>query len=169
MLSTNSNSERTAEGTIIMNPPTGFDTGDRNSTINYHLKKWAIESGGGRVTDSSTGYDLPNGANRSPDAAWISNDRFTELSQHGTSGFLQGAPDFVIELRSPSDSVVVLQAKMLEYIANGARLGILIDPASRSITKYMPEAEPQTIRNPSEIDGEPVLKGFRMSMQEIFS
>jgi len=109
--------ERTAQGELIVNPPTGGETGYRNIKISYFLVKWIEEQGGSGIAfDSSTGFHLPNGANRSPDAAWIPQEKWNALSQKQKKGFLPLCPDFVVELRSESDSLTKLQAKMQEYI-----------------------------------------------------
>ena len=135
--------ERKPDGTLVMIPPTGFDTGDRNANLTYQLYNWSVNGGGGgKVTDSSTGYDLPDGSNRCPDVAWVSDDTLARLAIHGTSGFLQGAPDLVIELRSPTDSLHVLKSKMEAYSENGVKLGWLIDPSSRTVYQYV-QGEPK--------------------------
>ena len=162
--------ERTAKGEIILMPPTHFETGERNSDLNADLTIWARADGTGRYADSSTGFKLPNGALRSPDVAWISNERFEALSSEGRRGFLPLCPDFVIELRSSFDSLSMLQAKMQEYIDNGARLGWLIDPISspKRVHIYRPNTEAHILDEPSEVSGEPELPGFTLDLSRIW-
>jgi Uma2 family endonuclease len=116
--------ERTAQGELIVNPPTGWETGKRNSSISGELYLWWRNAGEpGEVFDSSTGFYLPNGANRSPDACWISQERWDTLTEEQKGTFANICPDFVVELRSSSDTLKSLQEKMQEYMDNGARLG----------------------------------------------
>lgn len=160
--------ERTAEGDLIVMPPTGFITGDRNSEINMQLRLWAKRDGTGVALDSSTGFRLPNGATRAPDAAWILRSRLVGLTIEQKQKFLPLCPDFVIELRSPNDALENLQTKMDEYIMNGARLGFLIDPPTRRVFVYRPNAETQILENPSEVSGSDVLQGFVLDLREIW-
>ena len=125
--------ERNAQGELIVMPPTGGQTGDRNSEINMHLRLWAKRDGTGTTFDSSSGFILPNGAVRSPDASWVTRSRLDALTDEQRRKFLPLCPDFVVELRSPTDSLSVLQDKMQEYLDNGARLGWLIDPEVRRV------------------------------------
>ncbi len=121
--------ERTAQGEFIVNPPTGWETGERNRSLTGQLDHWyEMNSNLGKAFDSSTGFILPNGATRSPDASWVSRERWEALTPEQKGTFANICPDFVVELRSGSDRVQSLQAKMREYIDNGARLGWLIDP-----------------------------------------
>jgi Uma2 family endonuclease len=115
--------ERTAEGEWLIMPPTGGDTGDRNAEITMQLRVWVKRDGTGRTYDSSTGFRLPNGATRSPDASWLSNERLAQFSEQQRERFLPTCPDFVLELWSRSDRLADVQDKMAEYLANGARLG----------------------------------------------
>lgn len=162
--------ERTAEGEIILMPPTFGPTGNRNARITTRLGNWAESDGTGDYYDSSTGFRLPNGALRSPDAAWILSSRLEVLTRDDISGFIPLCPDFVIELRSSSDSLVMLQAKMQEYIDNGARLGWLIDPMSdpKRVHIYRPQAEARILDEPDEISGEPELPGFMLNLRRIW-
>jgi len=120
--------ELTAERELIIMSPTGGTTGTRNATINYQITSWAIQDGTGLSFDSSTMFCLPNGAMRSPDGAWVKRERWDALTQNERESFVPLCPDFVLELRSATDSLRFLQDKMEEYIANGAHLGLLIDP-----------------------------------------
>ncbi|MFW6359725.1 MAG: Uma2 family endonuclease, partial [Chroococcales cyanobacterium] len=119
--------ERNADGTIIIMPPTGGATGKRNSDLNYQLRAWNRHTNLGEVFDSSTGFLLPNGANRSPDASWVKLEHWQALTPEQKEKFLPLCPNFVVKLRSPNDSLKTLQDKMKEYLENGAKLGWLID------------------------------------------
>lgn len=160
--------ERSAEGEVSIMPPAGWQTAEKNAEIAYQLRRWAIADGTGQTADSSAGYILPDGAIRSPDASWLRNDRLDSIPGDARSRFLPLCPDFVIELRSPTDRLGMLQAKMTEYRANGARLGWLIDPASRQVLVYRPGAEVERLDEPAAVSGDPVLPGFRLRMGEIW-
>jgi Uma2 family endonuclease len=160
--------ERNSHGEIIIMPPTGWETGDKNAEITTQLRIWAKKDGRGKSADSSTGYKMPNGATISPDASWILNERLEKISPAKRRKFLPLAPDFVIELRSESDSLQKLQTKMQEYIENGVSLGWLIDPTERKVYVYRAENEVKTLENPAEISGAPVLKGFVLNLKEIW-
>ncbi len=123
--------ERTAKGELIVMPPTGGETGDRNSEINFQLRAWNKQNLLGKVFDSSTGFKLPNGADRSPDASWVKLERWQALTPAQRQKFPPLAPDFVVELRSTTDEIKLLQNKMQEYRDNGVRLGWLIDPKNQ--------------------------------------
>ena len=161
--------ERTAQGDIVVMPPTGFETGNRNGEITRQLGNWAKQDGAGVACGSSTGFKLPNGADRSPDAAWISRARLAELTPEEKQKFLPLCPDFVIELRSPSDRLEDVQAKMDEYLANGARLGWLIDPQTRAVHVYRPGVAVQLLQTPLEVSGDPELPGFVLDLREIWN
>ncbi|MBI3928437.1 MAG: Uma2 family endonuclease [Armatimonadetes bacterium] len=124
--------ERTARGEIVVMPPTGGETGNRNTILLSRLQTWT-ESNQGKVFDSSTGFLLPNGAQRSPDASWIPEARWQTLSREERESFPPLCPDLVVELLSPTDSRPATREKMAEYAANGARLGWLIDPRTREV------------------------------------
>ena len=162
--------ERTAQSEIILMPPTFGSTGSRNARINTRLGTWAERDGTGDYFDSSTGFKLPNGALRSPDASWISSARLDALTDQQRSGFFVICPDFVIELCSRSDSLGMLQAKMQEYIDNGARLGWLIDPTSNPsrVHIYRPQADAQILDEPDEVSGDPELPGFTLNLTRIW-
>lgn len=156
--------ERTAEGDLIVMPPAGWETGNRNAGITSQLWAWAQRDGTGAVSDSSTGFILPNGATRSPDAAWVRLSRLRELTPQQKARFLPLCPDFVIELCSPSDSLPVLQAKLEEYLANGTRLGWLLDAPNRRAYVYRPGAEVEQLDYPPTLSGEPELPGFVLDL-----
>jgi Uma2 family endonuclease len=130
--------ERTAEGDLEVMPPAGWETGHRNLKLAVQLGTWAEQDNTGIATDSSGGFRLPNGAVRATDAAWVRRERLAGLTPEQKQRFLPLCPDFVIELRSPTDSLTLVQAKMREYIENGARLGWLIDPEERKVHVYQP-------------------------------
>ena len=160
--------ERNAEGDIIVMPPTGGETGNRNAEITGQLVIWTKQDGIGAAFDSSTGFKLPNGADRSPDAAWVQKSRLAVLTQEEKEKFLPLCPDFVIELLSPSDELEEVKAKMDEYIENGARLGWLLEPRSRRVYVYRPGESVIMIENTGQISGEPELPGFVLNLREIW-
>jgi Uma2 family endonuclease len=160
--------ERTAEGELIVMPPTGGETGNRNSEMNFQLRAWNKQSRLGKVFDSSTGFKLPNGADRSPDAAWVRLERWEALTPEQRQKFPPLAPDFVIELRSATDELKPLQAKMQEYRDRGVRLGWLLDPQRRIVEIYRIGTDVEVIQSPTTLSGEDVLPGFVMDLSEIF-
>jgi Uma2 family endonuclease len=160
--------ERTAEGELIVMPPTGWESGRRNSNVNADLVIWNRQTKLGSVFDSSTGFILPNGAIRSPDAAWVSSERLIEFNPN-PEGFLPLAPDFVIELRSASDRLKPLQDKMIEYCENGVRLGWLLNPQDQEVEIYRLGQEVKVLPSPINLSGEEVLPGFILDWKEIFS
>ena len=162
--------ERTAEGELIVNPPTGGESGRRNFSITGQLGRWCEDHEDlGEGFDSSTGFRFPNGADRSPDASWVSRERWEALTLQQRKGFVPLCPDFVIELRSESDSRPKLQAKMREYIDNGARLGWLIDPQNRRVEIYRPGREVEVLENPTNLSGEEVLPGFVLNLRRVWT
>jgi Uma2 family endonuclease len=159
--------ERTATGKLIIMPPTGWETGNRNFKLSQRLANWADTDGTGIGFDSSTGFRLPNGAIRSPDAAWVCRDRITAINPD-PSKFLPLCPDFVIELCSANDSLTDLQAKMQEYLDNGLRLGWLLNPPDQQAEIYRPEQTVEVLQSPLTLTGETVLPGFSLSLSDIF-
>jgi len=160
--------ERTASGEVIVMPPAFSDTGNRNFNISAQLWNWSELDGTGLGFDSSAGFTLPNGATRSPDAAWIKLERWNTLTEKQKASFAPICPDFVIELRSASDTVSSLQKKMEEYIANGTVLGWLIDRQNRKVYIYRPNQEPEILNDPQTVSGEPELSGFQLVMAKIW-
>jgi len=160
--------ERTAEGEILIMPPTGSMTGHRNFKLTHRFANWVEQDGTGVSFDSSTAFKFPNGATRSPDASWIRRERWEALTPQEKEKFSPICPDFVIELRSSTDSLAELQAKMHEYIANGVRLGWLLDLLTQTAYIYRPGAEVETIEQAREISGTPELPGFTLNLQEIW-
>ena len=160
--------ERTSDGEIIAMPPTGGRTGQRNFELAGMFRAWVVADGNGVGFDSSTGFILPNGAQRSPDLAWVSRARWEALTEQEQEEFPPLCPDFVIELRSRSDSLPALQEKMREYLANGARLGWLIDPIERRVYVYRSGHEEIRLDDPESVSGDPVLPGFRLEPQRLW-
>ncbi len=161
--------ERTSDGDIIIMPPTGLETGGRNFNLAGMFHAWVRTDGTGKGFDSSTGFILPNGAERSPDLAWVRLSRLNALTERQRERFAPLCPDFVVELRSPSDSLTALQAKMEEYIQNGAELGWLIDPFEKKVHVYRPQTEVECFDNPATVSGEPLLKGFVLDVRELWT
>jgi Uma2 family endonuclease len=160
--------ELTAQQELIIMPPTGSKTGRRNSTLTQRLANWAEPDGTGVVFDSSTLFTLPNGAKRSPDASWAKRERWDALTAEQQEGPAPLCPDFVVELRSPTDSLSILQEKMHEYSANGARLGWLIDPLDKRVYIYRPSQPVEELDDPPVLSGDPVLPGFVLRVQELW-
>ena len=160
--------EMTREGDVIIMPPTGSETGERNAEITTQLRIWAKKDKRGKTYDSSTGFKLPNGATVSPDASWVLNERLEKFTARQREKFLPLCPDFVIELRSASDSLKDSQNKMAEYIENGARLGWLIDPKNRRVHAYRGNGEVEILENPDKVSGEGVLENFELDLTEIW-
>lgn len=160
--------ERSSHGEVIIMPPTFSETSAINFNLAIEFGIWAKKDAGGKGFDSSSGFVLPNGAVRSPDLSWIKLERWNALSAGRRAKFAHICPDFVVELRSASDSLPKLKEKMQEYIDNGVALGWLIDPSEKQIFVYRPEKEIEILKNPTEISGEPVLKGFVLNLKEIW-
>ncbi|MEG5017502.1 MULTISPECIES: Uma2 family endonuclease [unclassified Microcoleus] len=159
--------ERTASGELIIMPPTGSETSKRNMDLSYQLQAWSRQNNLGVAFDSSGGFTLPNGADRSPDASWVKKERWDALTPEQKDSFAPVCPDFVVELRSRTDSLKKLQEKMQEYIDNGARLGWLIDRQNRRVEIYRPGQDVEIIENPATLSGEDVLPGFVLNLEEI--
>ena len=159
--------ERNATGELIVMAPTGGETGRVNIQLAAELFNWNQRTDLGVCFDSSTGFKLPSGAERSPDLAWIKKSRWLVLTPKQREVFPPIAPDFVLELRSPSDNRVTLQAKMREYMANGVRLGWLIDRPNQQVEIYRPDRAVEGLTLPVTLDGENVLPGFRLELEPI--
>ena len=160
--------ERTATGELIIMPPTGGETGNRNGRLNQQLFNWSDQDGTGIAFDSSTGFKLPNGADRSPDASWLRLERWNALTGEQQTKFIPLCPDFVVELLSPSDSLKVAQEKMREYIDNGVRLGWLINRKSQQVGIYRQGQEVEVLESPVTLSGEDVLQGFILNIEAIW-
>ena len=159
--------ERNANGEIIIMPPTGGETGRRNSDLMIQLGIWNRQTKLGQVFDSSTGYKLPNGANRSPDVSWIKQERWDSLTSEQRERFIPLAPDFALELVSPSDTLADVRAKMREYLDNGVKLGWLINPKAKQVEIYRLEQDVELLLSPRSISGEDVLPGFILDLTDI--
>ncbi len=160
--------ELTADGELIIMAPAGGTTGARNADITSQLTMFAKKDGTGVTFDSSTMFCLPNGAKRSPDAAWVSREGWEALTEDERESFVPLCPDFVLELRSKTDSMSVLHEKMLEYIANGAQLGLLLDPKPKQVYVYRPNRPVDRLDNPQTMAGDPVLPGFVLDLKDIW-
>ncbi|MGB6296870.1 MAG: Uma2 family endonuclease [Rivularia sp. (in: cyanobacteria)] len=160
--------ERTKEGELIIMAPTGSETGNRNTDINGQLWFWNRKKKLGVVFDSSTGFHLPNGADRSPDASWVKIDRWEALTAEEKKGFAPICPDFVVELRSASDNMKPLREKMQEYIENGAKLGWLIDRKNCKVEIYRQGFDVEILDNPASLSGEDILPEFILDMAEVW-
>ena len=162
--------ERNARGELELMPPAYSHTGNRNANLTIDLGIWARADGQGLVFDSSAGFTLPNGALRSPDASWILKSRWAELSAEDRGRFAHICPDFVIELRSDTDRLPELQAKLVEYLENGARLGWLIDPHDlrHRVYVYRPGAAVEVLDAPETLSGDPELAGFTLDLKPVW-
>lgn len=167
-LNSNLRIERTATGKLVIMSPAGSETGNRNAKLMQQLANWTDRDSSGIEFDSSAGFILPNGATRSPDASWIKLTRWNSLSPEQKTKFAPICPDFVVELRSPSDSLKILQDKMQEYIDNGASLGWLIDRITHQVYIYTPDHEIKCLDNPQTISGDPFLLGFVLNLAKIW-
>jgi Uma2 family endonuclease len=162
--------ERTDQGELIVNPPVGWESSRQNSSLTGQLYSWHdAHEELGATFDSSGGFTLPSGAIRSPDASWVSRQRWDALTPKQRGTFPHICPDFVVELRSPSDSLTGLQSKMREYLENGARLGWLLDPQNRRVEIYRLGGEVEVLENPVELLGKDVLPGFVLNLRKLWS
>ena len=160
--------ERTAKGELIIMPPSGGEGSNQEAEVCRQLGNWARATGKGKVTSSSGGFILPNGANRAPDTAWVSPEQLATITPEQWKRFVPICPVFLIEVRSPSDSLKTLQDKMDEYIANGCRLGWLIDPEPRQVHVYRPGVPPQVLDGPQSVSGDPELPGFVLELRPVW-
>jgi Uma2 family endonuclease len=161
--------ERTATGEVIIMPPTYPWTGKKNFSLIGQLAVWIEKTGLGIGFDSSTGFTFPNGAVYSPDASWVSNEKWQALTQtQQEEEFSPLAPDFVVELRSSSDSLKKLREKMQEYINNGVRLGWLLDPKNKTVEIFRLGKEVEILESPTTVSGEDVLPGFELNLNKVW-
>lgn len=160
--------ELTAKGELIIMPPTGGETGDRNFEIDGQLWLWNRQTRLGKAFDSSTGFRLPNGATRSPDVAWIRIERWEALTREQRKKFLPICPDFVVELVSETDDLAEVRQKMQEYLENGLLLGWLINPKSRTVEVFRVNREVERLEGVLSLSGEDVLPGFVLNLQPIW-
>lgn len=161
--------ERTPEGDLTVMTPAGGESSRKNVEAMVALAAWAKQDGTGVVFDSSAGFLLPNGAMRSPDAAWVERSRWQALEPEERRGFVPLVPNFVLELRSPSDRLPDLRAKMEEYRACGVRLGWLIDPEERRVHVYRPGRVPEVLEAPARVAADPELPGFVLDLEPIWA
>ncbi|WP_013323259.1 Uma2 family endonuclease [Gloeothece verrucosa] len=161
--------ERTAQGELVIVSPVGGGSGKKEADIIADLALWNRQTGLGVVFSSSTIFSLPLGADRSPDAAWISLERWNALTPRQQEQFPPICPDFVIELRSQSDNLKPLQGKMQEYLDNGIRLGWLIDPKNQQVEIYRPRQDIEVLKSPISLSGEDVLPGFILDVSRILN
>jgi Uma2 family endonuclease len=159
--------ERTAKGEVIAMAPAGSDSGWRNGKLTMRLGNWTEADGKGECFDSSTGFTLPNGSVRSPDASWMPKERWEALPPRERIRFAHLCPDFVIELTSPSDKFTDVQTKMVEYIKNGVRLGWLLHREKEIAEVYRPGRPVETLMRPDSLSGEDVLPGFVLDLKGI--
>ena len=162
------NIERNANGDLVIMPPTGGQTGNRNGRLTQQLFNWSDSNGTGIAFDSSTGFILPNGANRSPDASWIPLSKWDALTDKEKQRFLPLCPDFAVELLSPSDNLAKTQEKMREYIDNGSILGWLINPTQKQVEIYRQGKPVEVLDSPNSLSGENVLSGFVLDLLPIW-
>ncbi len=160
--------ELNKEGEMIVMMPVGPVGSNRNAKLTARLVNWAETEASGIVFDATAGFKLPNGAERSPDASWIRLERWEGLTLEEQETFSPICPDFVVELRSRSDRLKTVQAKLEEYLENGAQLGWLIDPLKKKVHIYRPGAPVEILDNPSEVSGDPLLQGFVLRLAGIF-
>lgn len=160
--------ERTKEGEVMIMPPTEGDTGGRNFELAVSFGVWSRADATGKSFDSSTGFKLPDGADRSPNLAWVKLERWHALTDEQRRKFPPLCPDFVVEIRSASDSLAKLKEKMQEYLDNGAQLGWLIDPLERKVYIYRPQVEVECLDDPERVSGEPLLPGFTLELREVW-
>lgn len=161
--------ERNANGEVVVMAPAHSRSGNRNARILHQLQSWAFNTNMGECYDSSAGFDLPNGANRSPDASWIRNERLAALPPIDLEEFLPLCPDFVIEVRSRTDRLPALQTKMQEYMEHGAVLGWLIDPLTKRVWIYGPGATAEMLPSPDFLSADPELPGFTLQLDSIWN
>lgn len=163
------NVELSSQGVLLMSPPVGFEGGNREFNLALQFGRWVEQDGTGVAFSSQTLFELPNGAKYMPDLAWVKRDRLATLTPEQKRGFAPIAPDFVIELRSPSDALAPLQTKMLDYIDAGVCLAWLIDPQRRVVEVYAAGCDRQILENPSIMSGDPLLPGFRLNLTPLFT
>lgn len=160
--------ERDANGELIVMSPSGSGKGRTNSELNFQLAAWARQTNSGPTFDSNAGFTLPDGSVRSPDASWLAWDRWNALTPEQRKGFAPICPEFVIELRSPSDSLSELQTKMEMWTGNGSELAWLVDPERRAVEIYRPGQQPEVQEGHSAVYGEGPVAGFVLELGRIW-
>jgi Uma2 family endonuclease len=161
--------EQTPRGEVVVTSPTNPRTGIFNAELIFQLQAWTRKDGSGVAFDSSSLFRMPKGGVRSPDTWWMRLTKWQALSKEDQNTIPTVCPDFVAELRSPSDYLNDLQSKLAEYIDNGAQLGWLIDPLNKTVHVYQPNTTPVILQNPTSVSGEPVLPGFELVLKDIFA
>lgn len=161
--------ELTAQGELILMPPTGGETGRQNSDLNFQFQLWNRQYQFGEVFDSSTAFILPNGATRSPDVSWITKACWEALTPQEKEKFVPLCPDFVLELLSPTDPIARTRQKMAEYMDNGCRLGWLINRKAKQVEIYRPDTPPEILDAPQHLSGETVLQGFVLDLSQMMT
>jgi Uma2 family endonuclease len=160
--------ERTAEGEIVVMPPAGGESSYRSQTIGMQLALWAMGDGRGKSFESSVQYMFPDGAGLSPDASWVSNAALQRLTPKQRTEFLPLSPEFIVEVRSPSDRLKAVKAKMEQWIANGVQLAWLIDGDAKTVYIYRPDRAPETRRGIQKLAGEGPVAGFTLDLRTIW-
>jgi Uma2 family endonuclease len=160
--------ERNSAGDLVIMSPTGGVTGNRNFSLIVQFGNWVAQDGTGLGFDSSTGFRLPNGADRSPDVAWVRRDRWQQLTPEQQEKFPPIAPDFVVEIRSKTDELTPLRTKMAEYCSNGVGLGLLLNAQDRQVEVYRPDQSVLVLDQPGQVDCSPELPGFVLNLKGIF-
>jgi Uma2 family endonuclease len=160
--------ERLASGEILVMTPGGYRNNHREAYVVHELFAWAERDGRGEAFSSNAGFNLPDGSTLSPDAGWVALDRLRALSESQQERYLPFAPDFVVEILSRSDSLVELDAKMEQWIANGAKLAWRIDPFGRTVAIYAPGKRPNVLEDPSVVEGAEPIAGFRLQMKRVW-
>ncbi len=161
--------ERDEEGHILIMPPTGLESSFTNGDLQTEVSIWNRKTKSGRVSDSNGGYTLPDTSMRAPDVGWISKERLTKVLPEELKKFAHVCPDFVIEVRSESDSIKQLQDKMKKWLENGVRLGWLVDPQTQTTTIYRPNHQPEDKPFTETLSGEDVLQGFTMNVADVLT
>jgi Uma2 family endonuclease len=160
--------ERLASGEILVMTPSGYRNNRREAFVVHELFAWAESDGRGEAVSSNAGFNLPDGSTLSPDAAWVDSSRLSGLSEREQERFLPFAPDFLIEILSPSDSLPELDAKMEQWIANGVRLAWRIDPFGGTVAIYAPERAPIVLNRPETVEGAKPIAGFSLKMARVW-
>jgi Uma2 family endonuclease len=161
--------ERLASGEILVMTPSGYKNNRREAYVVHELFAWAEADGRGEAFSSNAGFNLPDGSTLSPDAGWVESSRVAALSEPERERFLPFAPDFLIEILSPSDSLPELDAKMERWIANGVRLAWRIDPFGGTVAVYAAGAAPVVLTRPESVEGADPVAGFRLKTERVWS
>jgi Uma2 family endonuclease len=161
--------ERMSDGSVVIMPPAGWESGFQNSELSAQLRNWAKQDGRGKAFNSNTEYLLPDGSALSPDASWVSQKKIDQVPTNRRKKFPHICPDFVVELMSPSDRLNSAKAKMRQWIRNGVELGWLIDPHRKQVFLYRPNSEMEILESPSQVTGEGPVAGFVLDLKEIWA